>query len=362
MHSNAHKGVLGIIAGIAFIIAAGFLYIWYVQRGVNQHPINQKVPVRDFYTETAQGTFSADLTAAKNLILAGNVDEGIAKLQQIKTNITDPGQKSVVDLSVADATYHQKNKYQGAQLYAAVKNNETYPNVSRAYAELYIVDQYSASGDKELFKSFFSADEYSASTGHELLEKAHKAVYDLYPFGYAASGLASDYLSRIVTGSRTSISDQDFVLVSQYIDATDRDLANLDNFQGMKVFIPATLQTEAKVFRILEKVGRPIPRPVETVYTEAIARSRTLNNQSAEEFSMFGLADYLAEKTGNEEKIISILNELAATKLVALVKERLGSVDQVKQRTPSLYALVNKDSKVKAAYTAVLKNNEITPK
>ena len=348
------------VAATALVLAALFGYFWYAQQKFATE--QKRTPARDFYVEVTSGQYAQDLADAQVDFKNGKIQEGIALLNKVKAQLSDPGQRSIIDLSLADAYLKSIDKYQGSEKYAEIAHNDSYPKISRAYAELVVVDQFTGYQDKELLKPFFSAADFSSLTGNQLASRLRKEIYGLYPFGYAAGNIAFEYLLNIMGPNYGSITDDQFTTVMQYMQALDKDLANLDSFQGMKTYIPVTLQTKAKVYRLLEHAGRPLPSTVESVYQTAIARSRTLGMPSTEQFSMLGLADYYAQKNTNKPEVVTILSELSVKKLDAMVIARLSSKIQFKNSFPFLNDRIAKDKEFADAFAKLLRNNSITQK
>lgn len=351
MIESKTKLIIGIF--VAILLLAGSFTVFYYYQRVNTtlktgaQKIIESKP--NWYKQVQEGKWSKEVEAADALSRDNKYGEAVKILESVKSQMTDPGERSIVDLKIAYNTFFGIDTQQGAQRYATIAKIDEYPVISRAYAMLLVADQFSGIQDKNLLKPFFDEKEFASKDKSELIAALYQRVYDTHRFGLAAGVLAVPYLRN--ASHNGVISDADYAVVNQYVIDIDRNLIELETTDAFKRFIPVTLLVKARLFALIEDVGRPVSQPAEEVYLLAIARARTLQILSTEQFSILFYADYLAKK-GQKDKVIELLSKSLSNSALdkRMVRGFLQSKDSVKIRLPNLYKLQQDDPKVNAVY------------
>ena len=332
---------------IICIAIAGVGFVFYYQYYRMLQPSQRKG--RNWYSEVREGRWARDVESAISQA-PENPTGAVTMLNNVLAQVTDPGQKSVVDLTRANVTFLYIDKLRGAESYAAVAVNKDYPPISRAYAMMVIVDQYNALQDVNLLKPFFSEQDFSSEDSDTLLFQFYQKIYDTHPFGLAAGQLGIRYIRSVRT--HNTITDQEYGEVVKYITAIDKSLVELESADPMKTYIPVTLLTRARFFELLAEVNRLTPDSVSSSYLLAIARSRTLSILSTEQFSILFYANFLAKKKENSGEVLRLLTVTAESPSSThpTVKGFLNSTERVKSFFPNLHTLIQEDSQVRTAF------------
>lgn len=337
--SNAKWFIL-ILAALA-VAGLGFYYYQYGK-------IKSQSSTRNWYSEVRNGKWGKDIESAVTLA-PDNPAQAIEILERVKSDVTDPGQKSIVDLTIASVDFFNIDKLNGAESYAAVAANNDYPSISRAYAMMAVADQFDGLQDKNLLEPFFTEQEFASKSASVLIADLYQRIYDTHPFGLAAGKLGSWYVVRV--RKNNAISDQEYAKALEYATAIEKSIPELESTAPLQRFIPVTLLVRAHLFRLLAEVNRLTADAVSNAYLFAIARSRTLNIPSTEQFSVLLYADFLAKEKENKGEVIRLLSKsLPSSGLHPMVKNVLVSAERLESWFPNLYTLVQEDSQVKAAF------------
>jgi len=330
---------------IVILILVGSFSVFYYQ-----YMKNAVKPQSNWYQQTREGQWGQDIKKAEELDKESNPFEAIKILENVKSQMTDPGERSVVDLTIASMTFFSIDMQKGAELYATIAKTVQYPNMSRAYAMLAVADQFSGLQDKNLLKPFFDKQEFMSKDQSTLILALYQQIYDMHRFGLVAGKLGISYLLKVRKDS--GISDNDYAVAMQYVDDIDRNLPELETSDAFKRFVPVTLLNKAKLLRLIEDLNRPInQQDIGSIYLMAITRARILRISSTEQFSILYYADYLAKKK-EKDQVIKLLSEsLSSPTLHQMVKIFLSSEDRIKSSLPNLYKLKQEDVDVRAAYS-----------
>ena len=345
---------LGIVFFVVIIalISLIFGFFYYQNKTKTIQPIGQKVFQPNWYKQVTEGQWSQDLKKADDLSREHKPSDAIQIRENVKSQLSDNGQRSIVDLAIASDTFFGIDHQKGAEQYAAIAKTAQYPAISRAYAMLVIADQFSGLHDKNLLKPFFDDQEFASKDGSALVIVLFQRLYDMHRFGLAADKLAVAYIAKI--RNNNTISDSDYAVVAGYIADIDKSLAELETTDAFKRFIPVTLLNKAKLFRMIEDMGRPINQPVEDIYLLTIARARLLHISPTEQFGVLAYADYFAQKN-EKDKVVKLLSEsLLSSTLDKMVKGFLSSKDITQSAFPYLYKLQQEDPDVHAAYERII--------
>ena len=347
------KIAIGFLVVILVVISLIFCFSYYQNKMNTAQQSVQNIPSKpNWYKDVAQGQWSQDIKKASALAGENKNAEAIQILQNVKSQLSDSGQKSIVDLSIASNTFFGIDHQKGAEQFAAIAKTVEYPPISRAYAMLVIADQFSGLHDKNLLKPFFNDQEFASKDGYGLLVVLFQRIYDTHPFGLAAERLAIAYIAKV--RNNNSISDKDYAVIAKYIADIDTNLIELETTDAFKRFIPVTLLNKATLLRIIEDLGRPINQPVEDIYLLAIARARLLRISSTEQFTVLAYADYFAKKN-EKDNVLKLLSEsLSSSTLDKMVKGFLSSKDITQSAFPYLYKLQQEGPDVHAAYERII--------
>lgn len=350
---------------VIIVLVAAVLSALYYFKYVGDIEPNEGILKPNWYAEVHNGQWSTDIEKADQLAKDGQPAEALQILETVLPQITEQGQKSVVDLTIASITFFSIDKIKGVERYATIAATTQYPAISRAYAMLVVADHFDAVRDKNLLQPFFSDQEFADKDQSVLILALYQRIYDMHPFGLAAAKLAGAHIRKTRTGD--TISDGDYAVVLRYIGDIDKNLPELETSPAFKRFIPVTLLIKAALFRIMEDVGRQVDQPIENrysveeIYLLAITRARILNIAPVEQFSVLYYADYMAKK-GNKTKVMALLSEsLSSVTLDKAVKGFLQSESSVQNSLPYLHTLQQKDADVRAAYTKLTETAFSTP-
>lgn len=352
MIESKTKLIIGIF--VVILLFAGFFSIfYYYQRTKTVVEMGTKKILKpNWYQQAQKGQWSKEIQAADALFKENKSAEAIKILEGVKSQMTDSGEKSIVDLTIAYGIFFAIDRQQGAQRYATIAKTVEYPAVSRAYGMLLVADNFDGSQDKNLLKSFFDEQEFISTDKSVLIAVLYERIYDTYPFGLAAAKVASKYLRKV--SQNNAISDTDYAVVIKYVADINKNLIELETTEPFKNFIPVTLLIKANLFKLIESVGRPTSEPAADVYLLAIARARILRISSTEQFSVLFYADYLAKKKEKDQVIRLLSESLSSSSLDKIVRGFLQSKELMQNRFPNLYQLQQDDHDVQAVYKGLI--------
>ncbi len=337
-----------IIAGIIIVLLlVTFFYVFYQ----NRKTVTQPAVKSNWYKQVQDGQWSKEIKAAIVLSKENKPNEAIKILEGVKSQMTDSGEKSIVDLTIASSILTGIDIQQGAQQYARIANTAEYPAISRAFAMIVVADRFNGLQDKNLLKPFFDEQEFTSKDSSVLISLLFQRIYDTHRFGLAAAKLAIGYINKVRQGD--TISDSNYAMVTTYVTDIDKNLLELETTDAFKSYIPVTLLNKAKLFRLIESVHRPIAQSVTDIYIQAIARARIQRTIATEQFSILLYTDYLASKK-ERDQVIQILSILSSSTLDKMVKHFLQSPDWIKNQIPSLYKLQQDDPDFQVLYKQLI--------
>ncbi|GEM_PF-4614651 len=350
MVESKKKSITGIL--VIILILAGFFSILYYKYTQTALEVPTKTVLKpNWYKQIQEGQWSKEIESAKMLSKENKPAEAIKILESVKSRITDPGEKSIVDLTIASNIFTGIDIQQGAERYAQIANTAEYPAISRAFAMMVIADRFNALQDKKLLKPFFDDQEFASKDKSALVSLLFQRTYTTHPFGLVAARLAIEHINKV--RKNNTISDSDYMPVGKYTADIEKNLSELETTDAFKTYIPVTLLNKAKLFMLIESLGRPIAQPIPDIYLLAIARARIQRTVLTEQGSILFYADYLAQKKEKDQVIKLLSDSLSSSTLDKALKNLLQSKDWTQTNIPNLYKLQQNDSDVRTVYKRI---------
>ena len=336
---NARKTIIYLLVATAVIFIGHYFYENYKLNSF----LGGGIPERDGYRELTEGDSKNVLAEAKTLESNKDPGKAVLILDELKNRTEDMLQKSIIDLEIANTKIRSIDLEEGVEALAKIVNNENYPRVSRAYAMILIADRFQADLDKKLLKPFFSEQELALGREDTLITESFKKSYDIYPLGYSAGKLGTDYLLKKINISRY-ISDEDYVVALGYFKEIDLSMVQLENSEGMRHLIPSTLLMRAHMLRLLSFAGRPQGEDISKAYQKVLEMARAMGAKRTEQFAVLFYADYLARLPENITSVTKVLEEnFEKATLDNMVIRYVNNLSLLRRNFPNIYKYTSND-------------------
>jgi hypothetical protein len=322
---------------VCLLLAAGILGYYTYSYYQAQKKADTKIP--DYYS----------LVSAQDLFSKGNelraehkYAEAVGIFQQGLNQAKDSSEKSVYAIAIG-ATKSFLNPKDSIDWFVSVGNDETYPQVSRAFALQYAYQVYYSYQDPTLLKPFFTDEEYknidfSNGVPQSITKQIHERIESIWKLPLTEARLA--YYSWIDGKNVADVNKHMLVFVELAHDS--------EGYEGMQMLVPPAYLVVANLAADMKKDGAALTIGTSSpdfFFKEAIQQSQTLNIEITYQFSVLGYANYLI---GNNEspKGIDALKQLVTHITDPSVKAAITS-PTVSTRYPDLIksAQTNKDVK-----------------
>lgn len=338
------KLIILILAALIIAILSRIGYIWYKDRNIQQTSSPSET-VKDFYNEAEKTDLFQN---AQNLYNVGNTRSALILYRQGLEQAKTQGEKSIYDVSIGIATVRMDPQSGIAHL-AEVGNNETYPDISRAFALQYAYQMYLGYRDLNLLKPFFTDEEFAKldpakDLPDNIIRKMHEKIETLAPLPITEVRLASlDWRQNGVSSLST---------IANRLNAFRSSAQQTENYPGMAVLIPpAYLSAGILIAEMNDKGVTSLGTP-EPYFEAAITKADALKSASTYQLSLLEYGNFLV--THKEiEKGLQVLEKIPVDQVNPMVTATVKNRTLVEGRYAAMVKLAKSNSALKKVLSGI---------
>ena len=298
--------LIGFLSIAAVLLVSGWVWYRFVETPaapVSSYSIGEETP------GTVLRKDNKDYALAKNYQAGGNYDLALQFYQKALPEAQDDFQRTQILFNIAYANELLKNyKDAIAQFKAIAADPKNYAIARAAAVQNVGLMYYTYSGSTTLqtiFTETFKDSPYDSFAKDNSVNLAYTKLFEyaasIYPLAASELRIAygySDELLNVLHGATTTPQGKEYLaIITQSLQAADRDLLRMQNVPEEKTLIPEILVREGKTFDRLATLGVVDSQRAEPYFERGVQYASSLGVKPGS-YHVLNYAGFLADRYG----------------------------------------------------------------